>query len=558
MKPESDLLAPNTFEPALDGEISGSDEIYFDDWSDRGVARVGHDAEESRIPIVARRTPAPVEIEGWPPKPGTILLGKYEVDRVLGRGGMGVVVVAHHIQLRQRVAIKFLHPAAMKNVDVVARFAREARVLASIQSEHVVRFLDVGTLERGEPYMIMECLEGTDLSRLVRRRGPLPVEEAVEYILQACEPLGEAHAAGIVHRDLKPSNLYLARRADAHIIKVIDFGISKMISSAGESDDTSITTTSVILGSPLYMSPEQLRSSKDIDARSDIWALGVILFKLLTGKTPFVPDTLAQLCAMILLQAPPRVTDLRPSLPAGLAEVIQKCMEKDPADRYQNVAELAQALARFTIAPSSSASVLRTLRLSRTMSMHRLTPLPGEASRAILAKAKVAEEGASPPRKPRLPPPFAGIVARFAGAVTLPDSWYDGRILPVYRRKRWLLGAIGASVFVTLALALTWVSRTPPEVAVSKSTTLTTTPAAAVTSGIASWGSAATAVLSASASPPKLVLADVPPPPPPSPARVATPNPADAPARVVTKPATRAPAPRTSPRIDNSQFGDRK
>ena len=416
-------------------EISGSEEILVEDWT------------EDEVGLVARKATTPADVEGWPPSPGTVLLGKYVVEHVLGRGGMGVVVVAQHRQLHQRVAIKFLHPAAMKNADVVARFAREARVLASIQSEHVVRFLDVGTLERGEPYMIMECLEGTDLSRLVKRRGPLPIEEAVEYILQACEPLAEAHAAGIVHRDLKPSNLYLARRADAHIIKVIDFGISKLMARDVE-DEGSLTTTSVVLGSPLYMSPEQLRSSKEIDARVDIWALGVILHKLLTGKTPWMADTLAQLCAAILLQAPPKVTEIRPSVPLALEAVILKCMEKDPDNRYQNVAELAQALSPFSIAPQSSAAVLRTLRLLRALSTTRASTVRAQAPTAC----------------PKRPFVYAALLARIADAAsTFHDTWQSSLFLPFYRKRRAsiAMAAAGLALGIGLVALVTWPRHEP-------------------------------------------------------------------------------------------------
>src|SRR5262249_29408438 len=202
---------------------------------------------------------------------GDVLAGKYRVERVLGRGGMGVVVQAMHVQLEQRVAIKFLLPQTVSNPDAVTRFAREARAASKIQGEHVARVLDVGTLESGAPFMVMEYLEGQDLSQLLESRGLLHVDEAIDYILQACEALAEAHAAGIVHRDLKPANMYLTKRADGSpIVKVLDFGISKVI--AKDSSDASMTRTSALMGSPVYMSPEQMKATRNVDARADIWA----------------------------------------------------------------------------------------------------------------------------------------------------------------------------------------------------------------------------------------------------------------------------------------------
>src|SRR4051812_29611172 len=206
---------------------------------------------------------------------GDVLAGKYRVDKILGAGGMGVVVAAHHVQLDERVAIKFLLPEALGNAEAVARFAREARAAVKIKSEHVARVIDVGTLETGAPYMVMEYLEGGDLSQVLASRGPLPVEEAVEYVLQACEAIAHAHALGIVHRDLKPANLFLIRRPDGtNAIKVLDFGISKVMPGKSASSDNAMTRTRTVMGSPLYMSPEQMASTRDVDGRTDLWALG--------------------------------------------------------------------------------------------------------------------------------------------------------------------------------------------------------------------------------------------------------------------------------------------
>jgi serine/threonine-protein kinase len=236
-----------------------------------------------------------------PVQEGEVLAGKYRVERVLGVGGMGVVVAALHIGLDERVAIKFLLPEALGNPEAVARFAREARAAVKIKSLHVARVSDVGVLETGAPYMVMEFLQGQDLSQRVRDHGPLSIQEAVDFILQACEAIAEAHALGMVHRDLKPANLFLTRMADGSpCVKVLDFGISKVTSPSSSGQDFGMTKTQAVMGSPLYMSPEQMASSRDVDGRTDIWALGTILYELLTGRVPFLGDTMPQLCAMIL------------------------------------------------------------------------------------------------------------------------------------------------------------------------------------------------------------------------------------------------------------------
>jgi eukaryotic-like serine/threonine-protein kinase len=280
-------------------------------------------------------------------KEGDILAGKYRVERVLGVGGMGVVVSALHVQLDERVAIKFLLPGALANPDAVARFGREARAAVKIKSEHVARVTDVGVLESGAPYLVMEFLHGRDLAAVVHEGGPLPVAIAVEYVLQALEALAEAHALGIVHRDLKPANLFLTLRADGTpSVKVLDFGISKVTAPDGSSD-MGMTKTQTVMGSPLYMSPEQMASSRDVDARSDIWAAGTVLYELVTGRVPFQAETMPQLCTMILRDDPPAPRSFQPGIPEGLQQVILRSLQKQRSDRYQNVAEFSAALAEY-------------------------------------------------------------------------------------------------------------------------------------------------------------------------------------------------------------------
>ncbi|MGD0528043.1 MAG: protein kinase [Polyangiaceae bacterium] len=300
----------------------------------------------------------------WPeglPRVGELVAGRYEVDGVVGRGGMAVILGARHVELGQRVAIKVLRRDVPRRAEVNARFLREARACAQLRSEHVVRVFDVGHLENGQPFMVMEHLTGGDLGRIVHVGGVLPVEDAVSYVLQACEGVAEAHAMGIVHRDLKPSNVFLAAGADGSpVVKVLDFGISKVTST----DGFLLTATDATVGSPVYMSPEQVRAAKDIDHRTDIWSLGVVLYQLLTGRVPFDAPTQSALFVAIATDAPLPVAQHRPELPEALAAAVMKCLEKLPAQRFQTVADLASALAPF--GPADAPSIVqRIARISK-------------------------------------------------------------------------------------------------------------------------------------------------------------------------------------------------
>jgi eukaryotic-like serine/threonine-protein kinase len=279
-----------------------------------------------------------------PIRAGDVVAGKYRVDRILGEGGMGIVVAATHEHLDQRVALKFLLPAMAANPEIVQRFVREARAAVKIHSEHVARVLDVGTQD-GSPYMVMEYLEGGDLAQVLAERGELPVGEAVGYLLQACEAIAEAHSIGIVHRDIKPANLFLARRPMGKpSIKVLDFGISKAPTTGA---DAVLTRTSALMGSPSYMSPEQLVSAASVDSRSDIWALGVVLYEMLTRQLPFTAQSMPELVGTILQQTPATIASLRQGVPVGIQAVIDRCLQKEPAQRFANIAELARALLPF-------------------------------------------------------------------------------------------------------------------------------------------------------------------------------------------------------------------
>jgi len=294
------------------------------------------------------------------PQPGDVILGKYRIERVIGLGGMGAVVAARHLQLEERVAIKFLLPEMLRNEEVVQRFLREAKAAIRIRSEHCVRVLDVGTLENGAPYMVMEYLEGQDLAAIAEAHTQLPIPDVIDWVLQASEALAEAHALGIVHRDLKPANLFLTRRADGTAsVKVLDFGISKQATSGV---DAGVTKTQAVLGSPRYMSPEQMRSTKDVDARADVWALGAVVHELISGHPPFDAETMTALCAAILQDPPRSMRATRPDAPPQLEAAVRGALEKDRDRRFPNVAQLAAALAPFG-SPTSRASAERIARV---------------------------------------------------------------------------------------------------------------------------------------------------------------------------------------------------
>lgn len=319
---------------------------------------------------------------------GQVLAGKYRVEHFLAVGGMGAVVAAHHIHLDTKVAIKFLLPAMLGNEEAVARFAREARAVVKITNEHVARVFDVGTLDTGAPYMVMEFLQGSDLGTLLQERGPLEAGEAIEFVLQACEAIAEAHALGIIHRDLKPSNLFLVRRADGRqIIKVLDFGISKVTTLAALEPNITLTLASGVMGSPFYMSPEQIEASHTVDSRADIWALGVILYELLSGRMPFAGDTLPEISVRIATRPPPPLRGSSPSAPRdALQAVIFRCLEKDREKRYRNVAELALALLPLA-REGSRASVRRIIDVTQSAAM-----VAGETPRPPVAEESVMPE----------------------------------------------------------------------------------------------------------------------------------------------------------------------
>jgi serine/threonine protein kinase len=277
---------------------------------------------------------------------GTVVAGKYRVERTLAEGGMGLVVAATHLHLGQCVALKFLRDRGdvSSQWDSLARFSLEAKAVAQLRSEHVAHVLDAGVTEDGTPYMVMEYLEGHSLARTIQAQGALDVATAAEYLIQACEGLAEAHAHGIVHRDVKPYNLFLVERSGGwQAIKVVDFGISKFTFSSLPN-----VVTGVIIGSPCYMSPEQLRSTATVDHRSDIWSLGATLHELLAGRAAFdASQTLPELVTAILENPAPSLRKLRPEIPEELGAIVTRCLAKDREMRFQSAGDLAMALLAF-------------------------------------------------------------------------------------------------------------------------------------------------------------------------------------------------------------------
>ncbi|MCA9600153.1 MAG: protein kinase [Myxococcales bacterium] len=369
--------------------------------------------------------------------------GKYRVEQILGEGGMGVVVAARHVELDQRVAVKFLLPEIAEHRDAAERFRREARAAVKITSEHVARVLDVGTSESGVPYMVMEYLSGNDLADELVSRGTLPVEEAVGWVMQASEAVAEAHVAGIIHRDLKPANLFLHQRADgSRLVKVLDFGISKSV-NGGSMADLALTSTAALIGSPLYMSPEQMHSAKGVDARTDIWSLGVILFQLLAGRPPYVGESLPMLCSALLHDAPPPLSDFRNDVPPALEQAILGALQKDRTKRYSSVSELLTAIGPFG-PPSMRVHLERASRMLSSADLRLSTDEP-----LTIVSGPKTGEGAP--------------VTAHSGSSTQASWGKTGDpvepTLPPKRSRRWI-PAVAASGVVVLGLVAFGATRT--------------------------------------------------------------------------------------------------
>jgi serine/threonine-protein kinase len=278
---------------------------------------------------------------------GDVLGGKYVLARHIGAGSMGSVFAAVHRDLQMPVAVKVL-TFDRDSDEAEARFQREVRAVARLRSEHAVRVMDIGRTESGSPYMVMEYVDGVDLDQILVQRGALRVADAIELALQACEAVSEAHAAGIVHRDLKPRNMMLCRRIDGSpLLKLVDFGVAKLTAGLEAHPGSAMTVTTSLLGSPEYMSPEQISAPRDVDARADIWALGVTLYEMLSGKMPFRGDNLPAILASVLRDEPPPLREVAPHVPAKLEAIVMACLRKSPDERFQSVFELGRALEPF-------------------------------------------------------------------------------------------------------------------------------------------------------------------------------------------------------------------
>ena len=414
-----------------------------------------------------------------PVREGQVFNGKFRIERLIGEGAMAVVVEATHLGLDERVALKFLRRAALAQPELVARFRREARASVKIKSDHVAKVFDVGDAEDGTPFIVMELLAGTDLSLLLQIRKRLEAEEVADFVIQACEGIAAAHVRGIVHRDIKPENLFLAQGPGARkLIKVLDFGISKAALGASPLDlDLASHHTSQIMGSPHYMSPEQLRSTRDVDARADIWSLGVVIFELLTGDTPFTSSEVTSLIAQILHDPHQRLGGLRADLPEGLEAVVDRCLAKSPDDRFQDAAELAAALLPF--APKRArASVERIKDIARTRG--------GSAASDADSIPPPPAPTATPTRSPETRNATSQTAIASAVPVAEPSPRRRGGVL-------WLLGAVvllagvilvmrmlpgGTKPQTALELSSASASVAPPSPAVMAATSPTTPPPA--------------------------------------------------------------------------------
>ena len=360
---------------------------------------------------------------------GAVIGGRLRIDEILGEGGMGIVAGATHLELGNRVAVKVMRAELAQNPNIVERFIREARAVVNLRTEHVCRVLDVGRLDNGAPYIVMERLAGSDLARAISQR-PLPVATAVDYVMQGCVALAEAHAAGIVHRDLKPANLFVTRRPNGGpLVKVLDFGIAKARDAGGPQ----LTQTMGMMGSPGYMSPEQLVSARDVDLRTDIWALGVTLYQLMSARMPFPAPTLTEIAIKVATD-PPDPLDVDPDLRA----VIFRCLEKQPERRYPSVAALSADLARFASSDGRNTAALAA-QLSGVVMAPSVAPVGINVPTAASMLSPTPSPAAQTPA-PVTPPPMVP-----AETVTV-------------RRSRWPLilgalviagGAAGIAVAVT-------------------------------------------------------------------------------------------------------------
>ncbi len=490
-----------------------------------------------------RMSASPVEI-------GDIVNGKYRIEGVIGEGGVGVVVSAQHLELDERVALKFLKADALGDAGLVGRFAREAKAAVSIKSEHVARILDVGTLgKNGSPFIVMEYLDGADLRTALQLYGKFSVSDTAEYALHVCEALAMAHANGIIHRDIKPDNLFLTTNPQMpgmKSVKVLDFGISKAaLTGSVFRQSMPLVTTQHLMGTPLYMSPEQIRATAEADARSDIWSLGMVMYEMLTGMTAFQGASLTELCAAILERTVEPLVDQRPEIPPELAATIERCLAKSADDRFQNVAELAQAILPFAPKRARSCaeravSVLRACGIARSNSAIKSTMPPA---------SELALRAAEDLRIPKL----GFVVTTDARAATDHASTLDSprAAAPSARARLTQPVVIAAALLVALAVGVSarqYSSPAPSHTVTARDTTLPVSPTPSTLAPAATAPAVEHSIERASASTavqPPIATAPVPGSPAPGAAVLPAPR-AAAPATAV--PATRGSMPAAKPR----------
>jgi len=353
---------------------------------------------------------APAIDEKFDPLVGAALAGRYLIVRRIGEGGMGAVYEAKHTVIGKRVAVKVLLEKFHSNRDLVARLLQEARLASSIGHENIVDVTDFGTTDDGRSFVVMEFLEGEPLAQLVMREAPLPVERSLRIARQVASALGAAHAKGIYHRDVKPENVYLVRRGDADFVKVVDFGISKAVKQGGDeaADQYRLTHTGLLLGTPLYMSPEQARGEEDLDHRVDIWALGVLLYECLTGEVPFRANNYLQIISQVLTHEPPSPARLRPELgiPDAVDAVVMRAMDKDRTRRYQTMSELERDLGRL-LAGDQNVGLPPVVAGAPAARMAPRWPLALTAGALLAAGVSLALRRPPPPRPPVVMPATA-------------------------------------------------------------------------------------------------------------------------------------------------------
>jgi eukaryotic-like serine/threonine-protein kinase len=415
------------FEPSGKGSPNGADAFR----PDSAVSSESEGAAPSITPLLS---PEDVPLTAEDCAIGEVIADKYLIEGVIGRGSMGVVVRATHLGFDELVALKFIRPE-MREIDgILSRFAREAKASVRIRNEHAVNVLDVGVADPIGPFFVMEYLEGLNLEELVDSQGAFDAPTAVKYVLEACEALAAAHAQGIIHRDIKPQNIFLAWQGRLELIKLLDFGISKGVSSGQMfGDDLSSREQDWVMGTPLYMSPEQLRHAPDVDERTDIWSLGAVLYELLCGEPLFSGDTQTQVCRQVLEVDSRPVRMPIPGVPEELWDIIERCLSLDKEHRYGNVAELGEALLPF--APNGS-----FLHVERARALLGLRPLD-----LFEGEDEIEDIDVDPIEEPEAlasPPPVAVAVA------PPPSGEQPGR------RPSWVELAIPALACAVVALAI--------------------------------------------------------------------------------------------------------